>query len=283
MIHNKVLFITSIYGKLWGTEFGGRPSRERHYRESLINILNMKPSHCVCFTSKDEYDELCDYFYNKKNISKELLDVRIFNLEDSKYFNEIKIKKDLEKMKKTDRCFEIQYNKFFWFESINNVNEYDRVYWIDAGLSHGGLFPIQYRINDTFNEYYNITLFTPDLIQRINNKTESKLFLLAKNNTGKFFWSQTIPNKYYNEYNRNKHIVGGMFGGTPKMYKKILNMFDELLHNLLINENDLYLEEQIMSCLYVNNIENFITDDFDDWYQRKKEDIGIKYFYNIFE
>jgi len=51
----------------------------------------------------------------------------------------------------------------------------------------------------------------------------------------------------------------------------------------LNNENSLYMEEQIMSCLYVNYNEKFVTEDFDDWFQRKKEDTGIKYFYNIFE
>ncbi len=279
----KVLFITSIYGKLWGTEFGGRPSRERHYRESLLNILNMEPTHCVCFTSKDEYDGLCDYFYNKNNISKDLLEIRVFDLQESKYFHEIRNKKDLEKMKRNDRCFEIQYNKFFWYKLIDDVNDYDRVYWIDAGLSHGGLFPTKFRLDNTPHGSYKISLFTPKFMEKVNNKTNDKLLLLAKNNTGKFFWSQTVPNKYYDEYNRSKHIIGGMFGGTPNMYNDFINMFDELLNNLLENEKELYMEEQIISCLYANHIEKFITEDFDDWYQRKKEDVGIKYFYKIFE
>lgn len=282
-MNNKVLFITSIYGRLWGTEFGGRPSRERHYRESLLNILNMEPTHCVCFTSKDEYGGLCDYFYNKNNISKDLLDIRIFNLEESKYFNQIRDKKDLEKIKKTDRCFEIQYNKFFWYELIDNVNDYDRVYWIDAGLSHGGLFPGKYRLDNNPHGSYKISLFTPKFMERVNSKTEDKLLLFAKNNTGKFFWSQTVPNKYYDKYNRDKHIIGGMFGGTPKMYKEFINMFDNILLKLLNDEKELYMEEQIMSCLYVNYNDKFVTEDFDDWFQRKKEDTGIKYFYNIFE
>lgn len=282
-MNNKVLFITSIYGRLWGTEFGGRPSREKHYRESLLNILNMKPTQCVCFTSKEEYNDLCNFFYVKNNVSKDLLDIRIFNLDESKYFKEIRVKKDIELMKKTDRCFEIQYNKFFWYQLIGQSNDYDRIYWIDAGLSHGGLFPLKYRLDNNPHGSFNISLFTPEFLQRVNTKTHDKILLFAKNNTGKFFWSQTVPNKYYNKYNRDKHIIGGMFGGTPSMFNTFLRVFDELLKKLLENENNLYMEEQIMSCLYINHNEMFVTEDFDDWYQRRDTDVGIKYFYNIFE
>ena len=38
----KTLLITSIYSDLWGTEFGGRPSRDYHYRASLLsNMTNL--------------------------------------------------------------------------------------------------------------------------------------------------------------------------------------------------------------------------------------------------
>ena len=38
----KTLLITSIYTKLYGTDLGGRTSRDHHYKWSLLNILNTK-------------------------------------------------------------------------------------------------------------------------------------------------------------------------------------------------------------------------------------------------
>jgi len=279
----KTLFITSIYSNLYGTELGGRPSRERHYKESLLNILNMSPTKCICFTSKKEYDILCNFFYEKNNVSEEILEIRIFDLFESKYFNKIKEKKDKVKMLTFDRCYEIQYNKFFWFDLISNRFEYDRIYWIDAGLSHGGLFPKQYRLDDNIHGSYKINLFTKSLLEKINHKTDNKIILLSKNNGGRFFWSQTVPTKYYNMFDRSRHIIGGMFGGTPKMYNEFKILFEELLNRLLTEQIELYMEEQIMSCLYVNNKNLFITEEFDDWFQRKPDEINVKYFYNMFE
>jgi hypothetical protein len=279
----KVLFITSIYSNLWGTNFGGRACRKIHYKESLLNILNMSPTHCICFTSKEEYDELCEFYYTKHKIKKELLEIIVFDLTQSKYYDLINEKKDLERMKTFDRCFEIQYNKFFWFELVEDINKYDKVYWIDAGLSHGGLFPDKYKVGTDYNSHFRINLFKPEFLHKIDKKTEDKIIIFSKNNTGKFFWSQTIPHKYYEKYKIEKHIVGAMFGGKPELYQKYVEIFKELLVKLLNNESELYMEEQIMSCLYFNNIDLFTTEEFDDWYQRNPNDQGIKYFYNIFE
>jgi hypothetical protein len=282
-MNTKVLFITSIYSNLWGTNFGGRPSRKHHYKQSLLNILNMNPTHCICFTSEEEYDELYDFYYVKNDIKKELLEIVVFDLKKSKYYSLINEKKDLEKMKKFDRCFEIQYNKFFWFELIQDINKYDKVYWIDAGLSHSGLFPSEYRVGTDYNSYFRVNLFKPEYLNRINMKTEDKLVIFSKNNTGKFFWSQTLPHKYYKNYKREKHIIGAMFGGKPDLYLKYVNLFNDLLLQLLNNEKDLYMEEQIMTCLFYNNNDLFVLEEFDDWYRRNPNDEGIKYFYNIFE
>jgi hypothetical protein len=279
----KTLFITSIYSNLYGTEFGGRASRVRHYRESLLNILRTSPTNCVCFTSKEEYDNLCEYFYDKNKINKKLLDIRIFNLSDSKHFSKIHKKKNMERMKTFDRCYEIQYNKFFWFDLIEDRFDYDRVYWIDAGLSHSGLFPQQYRLNDNVHGTFDITLFTPKFLEKIVNKTNDKLIVISKNNTHGFFWSQSLPEKYYTEYDRSRHIIGGMFGGTPKMYEMFKNIFENTLLSVLDNEDELFMEEQVMSCVFFNNLNIFVTEEFDDWFQRNPNDVGIKYFYNIFE
>lgn len=279
----KTLFITSIYANLWGTEFGGRPSREHHYRLSLLNILNTNPTKVVCFTSSEEIELLKSFFYKDNGVSKEKLELVVFDLTNSKYFDLIHSKKNLEKIKKSDRCFEIQYNKFFWFDLIEDRFEYDRVYWIDAGLSHGALFPREYRKDQTFTGHYTITLFTPEFLTKLNNNTSEKPLILMKNNTSIFTWSQTIPQNYYNKFDKSFHVVGGMFGGTPNKYLEIRNKFENLLVKLLAQEDELYMEEQLLSCIYFNNPEFFYTEIFDDWYKREKHpEDTYKYFFKLF-
>ena len=84
----KTLFITSIYSNLWGTEYGGRPSREAHYKLSLLNVLNLRPNKVICYTSKEEVESLKNYFYNENNIDSELLEFVVFDLKK----NEIIVK-----------------------------------------------------------------------------------------------------------------------------------------------------------------------------------------------
>ena len=126
MKKQKTLLVTSIYAKLWGTEFGGRPSREHHYKISLLNILNMKPNKVICFTSPEEIVDLENFFYRDNQISKEFLELKIFDLKNTRYFEKIFSKKDLEVMKNFDRCFEIQYNKFFWTDELFEMFDYDK-------------------------------------------------------------------------------------------------------------------------------------------------------------
>lgn len=267
----KTLLITSIYSDLYGTEFGGRSSRDFHYRASLLSILKLVPTKVICFTSKRELRSLEKFFYEKNKVNPNLLEFRTFELNDSKYFDLIYSKKDLDKMKSIDRCFEIQYNKFFWFDIIDNTNQYDRVYWIDAGLSHSGLFPKEHRdLTKGYQEqYYEVDLFKPSFLDNINSLTNKTVLLIAKNNKGGLYWSQGLPSDYFDSYDLSKHIIGGMFGGTPDNYKNFRNKFEALLLDLLNKENSLFMEEQIMTCLYRNFEKEFTLLEFDDWMARE--------------
>jgi hypothetical protein len=278
------LIYTSIYSNLYGTEFGGRSSRNFHYKSSLYNILNLNADKYICFTSTDEIKELEEYFYNQKNVSKDKLQFIIFNLTETKYFNEIRKLKNLEEMKKTDRCFEIQYNKFFWFDLIPNKEMYNKIYWVDAGLSHSGLFPSNYSFGSGHEQYYLFTLFNEKFLKKLNKITDTKIVLVGKNNQHQFYWSQTIPSIYYESFNNNYHIIGGFFGGKKENLIELKKDFEDLLLRLLSNEKVLYMEEQIMSCLNVNKSDKFEVLKFDDWYKRENHNDGeVRYFYNIFE
>jgi hypothetical protein len=280
----KTLIYTSIYSYLWGTEFGGRPSRERHYRLSLKKILELNANKYICFVPQNELDDLTNFFYVKNNISKDKLEFIVFELTQTKYFEQIRNLKNIEVMKTIDRCFEIQYNKFFWYDLLPNKESYDRVYWFDAGLSHGGLFPEDYRIDSSYEGFFGINLFVPNFLDYINNLTNEKFLLVGKNNTGQFFWSQTLPSNYYTNYDNSTHVIGGFFGGKPNIFNEFKQNFEGRLVELLNNENQLFMEELILSNLYVENKDKITLLEFDDWYERehhKKED-KIKYFYNLF-
>ena len=283
MKKQNTLFVTSIYSRLWGTEYGGRPSREAHYKLSLLNLLNLNPNKVICYTSKEEFDGLKNYFHKENNISESLLDIRIFELKKSKHFKKIQTLKDLEFMKTSDRCFEIQYNKFFWVEKLEEeCKEFDKVYWFDAGLSHGGMFPDEYATGFGYERNFKITLFNENFLSKINKMTDKKFLMVGKNNTGAFYWSRTIPTNYYNEFDNSIHIIGGFFGGKYEDFKGIIKKFEKLLKVLLDNEQELFMEEQIMSCLYFNYQEDFTLLTFDDWYQKENHDESVKFFFDMF-
>ena len=113
----RIKFVTAIYSNLYGTEFGGRPSRKNHYRMSLISLLKMTNADFVLYTSQDEYKELDNFFHEEKGINREKLKIKIFDLYKTKYFDLIRSKKNIECMKKIFRCYEVQYNKFYWLEN----------------------------------------------------------------------------------------------------------------------------------------------------------------------
>ena len=90
----KTLFYTCFYSKLWGSEFGGRPSRENHYKLSLLNILNLNPSKFVCFTNEEELKELRNFYYNDNKISPDKLQFVVFDLKWT--FSDKKFKQKIE-------------------------------------------------------------------------------------------------------------------------------------------------------------------------------------------
>ena len=264
----KELFITSIYSNLYGTDLGGRPGRSHHYKWSLLNILNLGPSKVVCFTSAEEIDELKTWFYEEHRVDPDLLEFRKFDLRKSRHYAKIQANKDIDHVKNGDRCHEIQYNKFYWAKLIKDRHDYDRIYWIDAGLSHGGLFPVEYQLGDRWESHFSITMFRQKILKRWNELSKDKVLIMAKNNTSRYYWSQTLPDQFYKEYNNDKHIIGGMFGCTPKEYDKLAVTFNKYLLKVLNKSDELYHEEKIMCCMYADDMDRYTTLDFDDWYER---------------
>jgi len=284
----KVKFITSIYSDLHGTEFGGRPSRGGHYRYSLLSLLKMTNADFLCYTSESEIEQLKDFFYVEHNVSEEQLKFVVFDISQTRFSSLIQKYKNVEETKKSDRCVEIQYSKFHWW--WNEDKTYDYYYWIDAGLSHCGIIPDKYLTNNhSVGRYYESTLFNNKFLQNLIDYTGDKFFLLAKEND-RNYWSGTVDPKWYKEYNRQLHIIGGLFGGKKEYWDEVVNIFEKYVVDITLDQKQLYFEENIMTLMYYNHLDLFVNKQFDVWWhednhKNRTEDFFEinKSFYKIFE
>lgn len=273
----KVKIVTAIYNGLFGTDLGGRPGRQEPYKYSLKSLLQMTQADFVCYTSEDDIDDLKKFFYENHGFSEERIKFKLFDLRNikglTKKINELK---NLEQTKKSDRCFEIQYSKFYWLLA-ESYEDYTHLYWFDAGLCHNGLIPFKHLNGDgktQFDKLYTSHLFNDKFLDNLVKHSQDKISIVTKNNV-KHFWSQTIPKKYYNNHSAELHIIGGFFGGKKDNVIQYCGYFLELLGKLLNDEEQLYFEEQIMSALYYNNPELFNTFYFDLWWHEDQIITGI--------
>jgi len=285
-----VKFITAIYSDLNGTEFGGRPARGSHYRYSLLSLLKMTNADFLCYTSDRELESLKEFFYTENNLSEQQLKFQPFDISESKFKDLINSRKDIENIKRGDRCIEIQYLKLNWW--WNEDRSYDYYYWIDAGLSHCGLIPLKYLTYDKhpMRRFYESDLFNNDFLKHLIEDTGDKFMLWGKEND-RNYWSGTVNPKWYNEYDRSIHIIGGLFGGHRDKWDTIVNMFEGYVDKILTEDEGLPHEEQILTLMYVNNRDLFVRKHFDIWWCRDNAPQGTseelfknnKSFYRILE
>jgi len=261
-----VKFITSIYSDLYGTEFGGRPNRGGHYRFSLLSLLKMTDADFLCYTSEREIDSLKRFFYEEHSIDSSKLKFKVFDISNTKFKDLINQYKVVEDIKKGDRCIEIQYCKFHWW--WNEDKSYDYYYWIDAGLSHCGLIPLKYLKSEHMTaRYYESTLFNNDFLKNVIEDTKEKFLILGKENVMNY-WSGTVDAKWYKEYDRSIHIIGGLFGGHKSKWDEIVNLFEDYTSKIMSEDKGLPHEENVMTLMWYNHPELFERKHFDIWWCR---------------
>lgn len=284
-----VKFITSIYSDLSGTEFGGRVGRGGHYRYSLLSLLKMTDADFLCYTSDREIESLKSFFYDKHSILPEKLEFKIFDISETKFKELIKLRKNVERTKQGDRCIEIQYSKFHWW--WNEDKSYDYYFWIDAGLSHCGIIPNKYLIDSNIERrYFESNLFNNDFLKNLITDTNDKFFLIGKEND-RNYWSGTVNPKWYKEYDRSIHIIGGMFGGHRDKWDEVVTLFEKYVNDILTEDEGLPHEEVFMSLMYVNHRELFERKHFDIWWSKDNAPQGVsdemfeknKSFYKVLE
>jgi hypothetical protein len=272
----RVKIITSIYSDLYGSELGGRPGRKDHYRFSLLSLLKMSQADFVCYTSEREIDDLKEFFYKNHNISEDRLKFVLFELLNNEYADLINGFKNIEVIKKSDRCYEIQYSKFSWLK--NEDKSYDYYFWFDAGLSHTGLIPDRYLSAPGYRGYYESTLFNDKFLSNLINYSEDKFVMVAKENS-RNYWEGTVDPKFYTTYNNSVHIIGGFFGGKTELWDKVIKQFDDYVRLVIPEQKRLFYEEHFMSLIYQNHKDWFKTLDFDIWWHEDNFKEGSKEFF----
>lgn len=284
-----VKFITSIYSDLYGTEFGGRINRGSHYRFSLLSLLKMTDADFLCYTSDRELDSLTKFFYEEHRISSEKLKFQVFDISQTKFKDLINLHKNVEETKKSDRCIEVQYSKFHWW--WNEDKSYDYYYWIDAGLSHCGLIPLKYLTDKgLIRRYYESSLFNNEFLKNVVEETNDKFLIMGKEND-RNFWSGTVDRKWYTEFGRDLHIIGGLFGGHKSKWDEVVSLFEGYVSDIIAEDKNIPHEEQVMTLMYYNNKELFERMHFDIWWCRDNAPRGTseelfrnnKSFYKILE
>lgn len=272
----KIKILTSIYSDLYGSDLGGRSHRKDHYRFSLLSLLKMKQADFVCYTSEREIDDLKDFFYTTHNISEEKLKFVVFDLHQNEYSELINSVKNIESMKNSDRCYEIQYCKFSWFK--NEDKSYDYYFWFDAGLSHTGLIPDKYLTGNGYRYYFESTLFNETFLNNLVQFVGDKFVFVAKENV-RNYWEGTVSEEFYNVYDRSVHVIGGFFGGKKEMWENVVPKFSEYLNLVIPKQQKLFYEEHIMTLMYQNHKDWFKTLDFDIWWHEDNFKEGTKEFF----
>ena len=272
----RVKIMTSIYSDLYGSELGGRDGRKDHYRFSLLSLLKMSQADFICYTSDREINDLKEFFYVTHNVSEDRLKFILFDLKTNEYSELITSVKDIEGIKKSDRCYDIQYAKFSWFK--NEDKSYDYYFWFDAGLSHTGLIPNKYLSGPGYRFYYEASLFNDTFLTNLINYADDKFVMVAKENS-RNYWEGTVDSKFYTTYDNSVHVIGGFFGGKKELWDKVVKQFDEYVRLVIPEQKKLFYEEHYMSLMYQNHKDWFKSLNFDIWWLEDNFKEGTKEFF----
>jgi len=290
-LKNDVCFVTGIYWDLYNTKFGGRHGRYHHYVSSLRSISKIN-SNIFVYCNPEQLNTLQQEI-NKRNFST--INFIGYNLENFKYHQQINKFLNGKNDRWKDRCYEIMHGKIFWIKNLLETTNFKYFYWIDAGLSHCGLFPQKFsgELYDGLAQYYEYTLFNPNIF--------SKLLLLQNNQKGFFIGgekdkgiidqSPALKLLHYpvNDLFNKLHFIGGLFGGDREFINDFYSKYDELL-NVYLNNTDIVSEETAISQIVSNyNPELYKLEVFDNWHHEDSGEVfqsGVKEskapFYSIF-
>jgi hypothetical protein len=269
-------FVTAIYGNGLDTVSGGRGRGVEFYKTTLKNIGNLKIP-IVIYTNKENVENVeyyaSQYFEDYKIIPYDLNKAK-FAKKVLKYKEKILNTIDLN-----DRNHILCYNKAYWVKLCIEKNYYnsEKFLWIDSGLFHHGIIPEKhggvelYRSDIPDSFYYpenKNNIFTPEFGKKLIKQIKSKkIFGCALGWQGCSQEICNIANIVFkkNITNISIHVIGGIFGGYKEDFLKFFNLYEKLVKHCVDNEI-LFLEEPLFSCINAAYPEIFNLKTFDHWW-----------------
>ena len=282
---------------------GGYPVRKTRYLGSIIAHCQNIKLPVVCYTHSKSFEEL-QKIKDDNNLSN--LEIKILELKDVKFHSRISEIRENNPNYVTDygldgRGPEIMWGKFEILEK--ELEGFDRVYWVDAGLQHPGLFPWRY-----CKVYNDIEVHQKDMLKSwwaeldvfnfptfFNDKIFKNLDLMCENKIASLVCSNPqigypfLENGIISHALERPYPVAGMFGGDVKILKKYIDNF-YYYSDIVLDKKILCTEECIMKLALDNlpekekinfTFDAFCSGDHDDFHFRDWNNLKniIKPFY----
>lgn len=266
----KPQFITAIYTDLEGTRFNGNTSAiYERYQESLLSIAK-GGYNIVCYTAQAHYPELKEKYADYPNVK-----LIVQELNEHPYHERIEAIKDIDPRYTSEtswrsRCVEIMWGKFFWLkDTLRELDDSDALFWIDAGIFHGGLFPDKF-MSDKSSSPFDFDLITQDrnLFEDLVNYTGDKILNI------KSIWVNHGQDDYVKVFKTGADygVIGGVFGGRKQLLEEYITQMIELMEATL-DTQVLLKEEELMYRLNSMTPSKFTDFTFNSWYHEGWADI----------
>ncbi len=261
----KPQFVTALYTGLEGTIFNGNSiGIHERYCESLKSLARGGYG-IICYTSSPQYDELVQTFSEYRNVKFVVSELKMNPFHDQ--INSIKGRNPEYTTSPSwrSRCVEIMWGKFLWVNScLHLIDDEDSLFWIDAGLFHGGLFPNSLRSENSLGVYdFDIITQKQNLYDELNRYSDGKILNILSStiNHGSEDYRKVFSDTP--EY----AVVGGVFGGRKHLLQHYVEsaqdlMFEVLSHGVLIKE------EEFMYKMHKTSPELYTNFQFDTWYHQ---------------
>ena len=292
MSSKKTKLVTSSYAYHSGPPFWGQANRERWYKYSIASICNMGVD-VICYTDERERG-LSDLLELKERFNLTNLTIKVHNLENNPWHErvyDLKINKHPEIYNNPNNFRYRHSSEMYWskFMFLQNELESDiNLYWIDGGLSHNGLFPMeassysddpdyakqypgQVYSEIEYRYYYYDRAFNPETLARINAYQDDKIINICRygiTDNNMHLFSEKI--KDMSQLGTIHYPVGGFFGGNSNLIQEYVNTTFEVVEKVLDSGDYVCTDQEVM--WYVNSIKpqlfkNYSFDTFyhEDW------------------
>ena len=274
----KDTIVTAIYYSPTTTRMGGRGYTFEFYQAPFRNIINLD-CNIVVYSHESEIHKI-EAFFSSYNFT----DYKIINYDPNSYLHSDKIYSLKEQEGIIDENGLLEGQPYFRNDRNHHIclsklpflkdtieSQYFKsknYYWIDAGLFHHGIFPEAFggieRLTRVKEENYwpihEKNVCTPEMVKKLQLKSGTDLVFIGMEQ-----FPRLIDWTPFTDKLKDKHIVGGFFGGKKAAVLQLAKDFDQLIGTLMA-DNVLTLEEEVLSILFAEKYNKYGCISFLSWY-----------------